>query len=67
MAMVDQFLMMVHFVAYVKMFDVTHIIDLYFKEIIQLYGVPKTVTSGREIKFLRHFWQTLWGKLGTKV
>lgn len=29
--------------------------------------MPKTVTSDRDVKFVSHFWRTLWRKLGTQL
>ena len=39
----------------------------YFKEIIRIHGVPKTIVSYRDSKFLSHLWRSLWKLLGTKL
>lgn len=41
--------------------------DLYFKEIVHLYGIPKTITFNDDVKFLSHFWQKLWKKMENKL
>ncbi|GJV61999.1 transposon ty3-I gag-pol polyprotein [Tanacetum coccineum] len=67
MVVVDQFSKMAHFIACHTTYDVVLIANLYFKEIVHLHGVPKTMVSDQDVKFLSHFWMTLWRKLGTKL
>jgi hypothetical protein len=64
---VDRFTKMAHFVPCHKSDNALHVSDLFFAKIACLHGVPTTIVSDRDDKFLSHFWRTLWLKLGTKL
>ena len=49
--------LMTRFVPCNKSNDVSLIADLYFKESVCLHGIPKTMVSDRDSKFLNRLWR----------
>jgi len=64
---VNMFSKMMYFIACYKTNDATNITNLFFREIIWLYRVSKSIVLDYDVKFLSYFWKVLWGKIGTKL
>jgi len=64
---VDRFSKIVHFIPCHKVDDVNNISKLFFKEVVWLHGLPKTIVSDTDPKFVSYLWRTIWERLGTKL
>ncbi|RDX61337.1 hypothetical protein CR513_60444, partial [Mucuna pruriens] len=47
--------------------DASHVANFFFKNMVRLHGLPRTIVLDRDTKFLGHFWRSLWSRFGTKL
>jgi len=52
---INRFSNMTHFVTCAKTNDATQVAELYFKEVMRLHSIPRSIVSDRDTKFLSHF------------
>ena len=58
---------MTYFIPCKKTSYVEHVVELFFKEIVRLHGLLRSIISDRDNKFIGSFWRTLWKKMGTEL
>ena len=56
---VHRFSKMAHFIPYKNIFDVVQVANIFFREIVRLHGLPKSIIFNRDNKFISYSWRTL--------
>jgi hypothetical protein len=64
---VDRLTKSTHFIPIKTTNSASELVPLYLKEVVRLHGVPKSIVSDRDSKFVSKFWKSLHSALGTKL
>lgn len=64
---VDKLTKMTHIVPTTTKVTAPELAKLFFREVVRLHGIPKSIVSDRDPRFTSNFWKCLWSLLGTKL
>jgi hypothetical protein len=64
---IDRLTKVAHFIPMKQTSSAIDLVPLYIKEVVRLHGVPKSIVSDRDYKFVSKFWQSLHNAMGTKL
>jgi len=66
-AIIDRLTKAAHFFAIKATFTSEQLANLYIKEIVRLHGVPLSIVSYRDTKFISRFWRGFQRAIGTQL
>jgi hypothetical protein len=64
---VDRLSKSAHYIPMKTANSASELVPLYMKEVIRLHGVPKSIISDQDSKFVSKFWESLHSALVTKL
>ena len=56
-----------HLFSITSSFSAAQVADLFFKEIFRLHGIPKSILSDRDSRFMGAFWKEIFRLVGTQL
>ena len=64
---VDRLMKSAHFLAVRMTFPLEGFCQLYIREIVRLHGVPVSIVSDRDPRFMTYFWKSFQKAIGTRL
>ena len=63
----DRLTKLAHFLGVRMTFTLERFCLLYIREIVRLHGVPVSIVSDRDSRFMAHFWKSFQKAMGTRL
>ena len=64
---VDRLTKFAHFFVVTTTFTAAQVVELFFKEVFRLHGIPQSIVSDRDNIFFSAFWQEIFKMVGTNL
>ena len=64
---VDRITKFAHLFVVTTTFTIAQVVELFFKEVFRLHGLPKGIVSDRDSRFFSAFWQELFKMVGKNL
>ena len=64
---VDRLTKVARFIPFKKGWTFDEMAETYWEQIVRYHGVPKTIISDRDTRFLSQFWQQFQNRFGTRI
>jgi hypothetical protein len=64
---VDKYSKMVHYAPCKTAISAPEVAQIFFREVVRHHGIPDSIVSDRDSRFMSNFWQALWKELGSRL